>query len=102
MHVCSGEGERKVYIFLFTCATTRAVHLEVLLDMTVESFMLTFWKFVGRRSLPRTMMSDNASTYLAATDELQQLLNSTSLKEAEGQGVTWQFIPMRAPWHGGF
>jgi len=103
MYVRSGEGERKVYICLFTCATTRAVHLEVVLDMTVESFMLAFRKFVGRRSLPRTMMSDNASTYLAAADELQQLLNSTSLKEAlEGHGITWQFIPKRAPWHGGF
>ena len=80
MYVREGESERKVYICLFTCATTRAVHLEVVLDMTVESFMLAFWKFVGRRSLLRTMMSDNASTYLTAVDELQQLLNSTSLK----------------------
>ena len=103
MYVRERESERKVYICLFTCATTRAVHLEVVLDMTVESFMLAFRKFVGRRSLPRTMMSDNASTYLAAADELQQLLNSTPLKQAlEGQGVTWQFIPKRAPWHGGF
>ena len=103
MYVREGEGERKVYICLFKCATTRAVHLEVVLDMTVESCMLAFQKFVGRRSLPRTMMSDNASTYLAAADELEQLLNSTSLKQAlEGHGVTWQFIPKRAPWHGGF
>ena len=71
MHVCEGESERKVCIYLFTCATTRAVHLEVVLDMTVESFMLAFRKFVGRRSLPRIMMSDNASPYLAAADELQ-------------------------------
>ena len=42
MYVREGEGERKVYICLFTCATTRAVHLEVVLDMTVESFMLAF------------------------------------------------------------
>ena len=48
-------------------------------------------------------MSDNASTYLAAADELQQLLDSTSLKEAlGGHGMTWQFIPKRAPWYGGY
>ena len=36
-------------------------------------------------------MSDNASTYLAAADELQELLKSTSLKQAlEHHGVTWQ------------
>ena len=49
------------------------------------------------------MISDNASTYLSAANELQQLLNSPSLKEAlEYHGVMWQFIPKRAPWYGGF
>ena len=103
MHIREGDRERKVYICLFTCATTRAVHLEVVLDLTVDSFMLTFRKFTSRRPVPRTMMSDNASTYLAAADELQQLLDSTSLKEAlGGRGVTWHFIPKRVPWYGGY
>ena len=53
LYVCEGENERKVCICLFTCATTRAVHLEIILDMTVESFMLAFQKFASRRSLPR-------------------------------------------------
>ena len=35
MYVREGEGVREVYICLFTCATTRALHLEVVLDMTV-------------------------------------------------------------------
>ena len=52
-YVREGETERKVYICRFTCATTRALHLEVVLDMTVESFMLAFRKFAGRRSVPR-------------------------------------------------
>ena len=92
-----------MYICLFTCATTRAVHLEVVLDMTVNSFMLAFWRFTSRKSLPRTMMSDNASTYLAAADELQELLKSTSLKQSlEHRGVTWQFISKWVPWYGGF
>ena len=103
LYVREGETERKIYICLFTCATTRAVHLEVILDMTVESFMLAFWKFASRRSLPSRMISDNASTYLAAADELQRLFDSPSLKQAlEYHGVTWQFIPKRAPWYGGF
>ena len=98
LYVREGETKRKIYICLFTCATTRAVHLEIVLDMTVESFMLAFRKFTSRRSLPRRMISDNASTYLAAADELQQLFDSPTLKQAlEYHGVTWQFIPKRAP-----
>ena len=40
---------------------------------------------------------------MAAANELQELFNSPSLKQAlEHHGVTWQFIPKRAPWYGGF
>ena len=49
------------------------------------------------------MISDNASTYLAAAEELKMLFESDHIKEALGcQGVDWQFIPRRAPWYGGF
>ena len=49
------------------------------------------------------MISDNASTYLAAADELKNLFQSTSLKETLGrQDVEWKFIPKQAPWFGGF
>ena len=47
LYVREGETKRKIYICLFTCATTRAVHLEIVLDMTVESFMLAFQKFAS-------------------------------------------------------
>jgi len=48
-------------------------------------------------------VSDNASTYLAAADELKQLLQSKHLTEELGRkGVQWQFIPKRAPWYGGW
>ena len=49
------------------------------------------------------MVSDNASTYLAAVEEIKELLESVDLREALGrQHVTWSFIPKRAPWYGGF
>ncbi|XP_063417034.1 uncharacterized protein LOC134699358 [Mytilus trossulus] len=40
--------ESKVYICLFTCAVTRAVHLEVVYDLSEESFLLCFRRFVSR------------------------------------------------------
>ena len=86
--------ERKVYVYLFTCATSRAIHLEVVTDLTVETFLLAFRRFTSRRSMPKIVVSDNASTYLAAAEELQQLLQSEQLTEVMGRrGVLWNFIP---------
>ena len=103
LYVRRPEGEMKVYVCLFTCAVTRAVHLEVVTDLSVETFLLALRRFSGRRSTPKTMISDNASTYMAAADELKQLFNSTLLSDTlNRRGIDWKFIPKRAPWFGGF
>jgi len=48
-------------------------------------------------------MSDNASTYVAASKELNDLLKSPELThELAEKGIQWKFIPKRAPWMGGF
>ena len=102
LYVKDTDGERKVYICLFTCACTRAVHLEIVSDLSVETFLLAFRRFASHKSSPRQMISDNASTYLAAAEELQ-LFESDTLKEALArQNVTWYFMSKRAPWYGGF
>ena len=103
LYVKESNGEQKAYICLFTCARTRAIHLEIVTDLSAETFLLAFRRFASRRSIPSVMLSDNASTYLAAAEELKILFESDVIKEALGrQGVDWQFIPKRAPWYGGF
>ena len=56
------SGESKVYVCLFTCASTRAVHLEVVTNLSEETCLQAFRRFVARRSLPQIVISDNAST----------------------------------------
>ena len=103
LYVRDNNGETKVYICLFTCAVTRAVHLEIVTDLSTECFLNAFTRFASRKSLPQRMISDNASTYLSAADELRALFNSQALHDSlSKRGVEWQFIPKRAPWFGGF
>ena len=82
LYVRTSEGEFKVYICLFTCAMSRAIHLEIVSDLTVESFLLAFWRFAARRSVPKFLISDNGSTYLAAAEGLERLFLSADLSEA--------------------
>ena len=93
----------KAYICLFTCAVTRAVHLIVVNDLSEKSFLQEFRQFASRRSLPFCMILDNASTYIASAETLNQLFQPPSLKESfNRKGVDRKFIPKRAPWYGGF
>jgi len=64
---------RKCYIALFTCATMRAVHLELCSVLTTDTFLLAFQKFNGRHGLPHTVYSDNAQKFQAANRELVEL-----------------------------
>ena len=103
LYIKDRAGEAKVYICIFTCAVTRAVHIEVVKDLTVQTFLLAFRRFSSRKSLPSIMISDNASTFLVAAEDLQRLFESETLqRELEHHNVTWRFIPKRAPWYGGF
>ena len=52
----NGE-ETKAYICLFTCAATRAVHLELIPDLCTETFLQAFRRFCSRKSLPKLMIS---------------------------------------------
>ena len=72
--------ERKAYICFFTCTT--AVHLEVVSDLSVQTFLHAYRRFAARKSTPQQMISDNASTYLSAAEELFQ---SATLKESLGR-----------------
>ena len=73
-------SSRRVMKSKFTYAySIRAIHLEVVSDLSTETFLLAFRRFTSRKSLPQLMVSDNASTYTAAAEELYQLFKSREL-----------------------
>ncbi|GFW65083.1 integrase catalytic domain-containing protein [Trichonephila clavipes] len=104
--VKDNQGTRKSYVSLFTCAVTRAVHLELVSDMSTKSFLLALRRFLARRGNCKVIYSDNARTFKAAERELAYFANI--LKDSEFQnfvadkGINWKFIVEHAPWWGGF
>ena len=53
-----GKKREKCYLCLFTCLTSRAVHLKMAYGLDEDSFMNTFYKMANRRGLPEEMLSD--------------------------------------------
>ena len=82
----------KVHVVLFTCASTRAVHLDMVPDTSCSAFISCLKRFFGRRGFPKLFISDNAKCFIAA--ELKRFLK---IREIE-----WQFILEVSPWWGGF
>ena len=65
-----------VYVCLFTCASTRAVHLDLTRGLNVQDFLLAFRRFAGRRGLTATIESDNAKTFQSSSKEIRKLTRS--------------------------
>ena len=99
----TGDYNSKVYVCLFTCANTRAIHLELAEDLSAETFLILFRRFVARRSCPKIMISDNATNFRASSEVLCKLSQDPLIKRHfEDYNIIWKFIPPRSPWYGGF
>lgn len=104
-----GRGCRvtKAYVAVFVCFATRALHLELVSDLTKEAFLAALKRFVGRRGKPDKVYSDNGTNFKGAFHELAKLGkflqdNANSLVEAlENKGISWSFIPAGSPHFGG-
>ena len=53
----------KAYIVLYTCASSRAVHLDLVPRLTTEVFVRSFKRFIARRGVPNLVVSDNGSIF---------------------------------------
>ena len=99
----NGGSLSKGYICLFTCASTRAIHLELTRTMNVDAFLLAFRRFAGRRGLPVTLLSDNAKTFKSSSKEIRSICHSPEVfRYLADQRTSWKFIVARAPGWGGF
>ena len=62
--------------FLFTCLTTRAVHIEVVPSLDTSSCVVGVERFIARRGTPTTIMSDNGTNFIGAQKELLACVES--------------------------
>ena len=90
---CKGSN-KKWYILLITCASVRAVHLEMTPSQNLTDFFNCFSKFTSRRGIPDVVISDNFKTFQSASQDVLEKYGPLAPK--------WKFITPKAPWHGGW
>ena len=85
------EDLYKCWVVLYTCATTRAIILDVVHNYTASCFVNCFSRFISRRGCPNTMLSDNGTPFIAAETQ----------RYASNKMIRWKFNVEGAPWWGG-
>ncbi|XP_036146042.1 uncharacterized protein LOC118646697 [Monomorium pharaonis] len=109
------EGKRrnsrnhKAYVAVFVCFATKAIHLELVSDLTTDAFIAAFKRLISRRGKPTCMYSDNATTFVGAQrliKELYDFIKTPQFKSVtenflREHQITWNFIPPNAPHFGG-
>ena len=94
--------EEKAYVLIFTCATSRAVHLELTRSQTAEEFQRKLNAFITRRTRPEKIISDNAATFKVTATWIKRIRKSEKLQNyLAQQEITWQFNLSKSPWWGG-
>lgn len=108
------EGKRrnarksKAWISIFVCLATKAIHIELISDLTSEGFLSALKRFIGRRGKPSNIFSDNGTNFVGANRELEELRDLFNcedfrhriVNEMAADAITWHFIPPRAPHFG--
>ncbi|XP_072397992.1 uncharacterized protein [Diabrotica undecimpunctata] len=104
-----GSRVQKSYLCVFICLATKAVHLEIVSNLSTEAFLNSFKRFVSRRGLCKNIYSDNATNFVGAHRELRELFSlihnpSCSIVYLEyfsQNQINWHFIPPLSPHFGG-
>ena len=100
-----GRTILKRYGVLFTCMTSRAVHIEVAYSPDTDSCINALRRFICRRGQVSQMRSANGTNFVEAKRELREALSSLDhnniQKTMEQDGIKWNFKPPAASHHGG-
>ena len=94
---------QKLWVLIFTCAVTRAVHFELVFDFTAESFINAFIMFQARRGECRIIYLDNHATNVCSASAINAIIRNQGLRTwTNTEGIEWRFIPSASPWWGGW
>ena len=89
--ICKSKTDKE-YTLLLICASTRAIHLELVTHLSIPSFLKAFKRFAARRGTASCIINDNLKTFPSI--EVKRSMATHGIKK--------RFILPASPWWGGF
>ena len=76
IYISRGRGKikEKRYGVIFTCLSSRAIHIEVAYSLDVDSFINALRRFISRRGPVTSIRSDNGSNFVAGEKEINNAI----------------------------
>ena len=87
--------EKKVWIVIFACLRTRAVHIELVDSLTSAAFINALIRFKNRKGQPTDIWSDNGSNFVGADKELKEWL----IEWQQSGDAEFYTTKLRIQWH---
>ncbi|XP_045498277.1 uncharacterized protein LOC123696249 [Colias croceus] len=103
-----GIKTSKGYVAVFICMVTKAVHLELVSDLSSSTFLAALRRLAARRGTPRHLYSDNGTNFVGASKILanefidqQSILTEDFFTEISEMQIEWHFNAPSWPSAGG-
>ena len=99
----------KAYVCVFVSLSVKAVHLELVTDLTSEAFIACLRRFVSRRGYPSLLWSDHGTNFVGAKHELREFIEFFNKQKTQRtisefcitKNIEWKLISESAPHFGG-
>ncbi|XP_025419482.1 uncharacterized protein LOC112689831 [Sipha flava] len=103
------SADTSTYICLFVCTATKALHIELSSNLSTETFLLAFTRFVARRGPVKEIHSDCGTNFVGAANLLTPLHDFVASDSYQNRirshlskdQIAWFFNPPSSPHFGG-
>ena len=88
------KASKKVWVLLFTCLYSRAVHLECLVSLDTSTFIMAFRRFSAVRGRCRLIRSDHGTNFIGAKNELEGEIDVPGIMMGiKNEECVWELVP---------
>lgn len=105
MLITVSRKRQKRWGALFTCMSTRTIHLKLVHTLSSDSTIMALRRLIARRGQPNVIYSDNGTNFRGTANELKEAIikmgTQDHIKFALENHLKWRFTPPDTPHMGG-